>query len=115
MESLQKKFFLRIRIIWNIRTWGIFQVFISDLDGWGYGPKYTMERADGENIIFNSYYLFSPYIYAFINGYLNRPVCYSCPYARRGRVGDITLADFWGVRRFFSYFGCEKGRFLNFG
>ena len=39
-------------------------------------------------------YLFSPYLYAFLNGYLNRPVCYSCPYARSGRVGDITLADF---------------------
>lgn len=26
-----------------------------------------------------------------------RPHCYECPYAGQGRVGDFTMADFWGL------------------
>lgn len=35
----------------------------------------------------------------FFQGYSLRPSCYSCPYARIERVGDITLADFWDVNK----------------
>lgn len=43
------------------------------------------------------------YMRAFLNGVNFRNTCYSCPYATRNRVGDLTLGDFWGVgkwRRF---------------
>lgn len=34
---------------------------------------------------------------AFMKGYMHRPNCYSCKYATTKRIGDITLADFWGI------------------
>ena len=34
---------------------------------------------------------------AFLKGLMHRPNCYKCNYATIERVGDITLADFWGV------------------
>ena len=38
------------------------------------------------------------YFNAFISGHLMRMNCYQCPFANVRRCGDITLADFWGVR-----------------
>lgn len=38
-----------------------------------------------------------PYYNAFLEGKTYRESCYCCPYARRERPGDITLADFWGI------------------
>lgn len=37
------------------------------------------------------------YAQAFLKGYLHRESCYRCNYACFPRVGDITLADFWGI------------------
>lgn len=39
------------------------------------------------------------YSKAFIKGDLTRMDCYSCPFANPQRVGDITLADYWDVRK----------------
>ena len=38
------------------------------------------------------------YFKAFISGHMMRMNCYKCPFASTNRCGDITLADFWGVR-----------------
>lgn len=40
----------------------------------------------------------SSYMQGFLNNYYLRECCYSCRYATRKRVGDITLGDFWGYR-----------------
>lgn len=37
------------------------------------------------------------YITAFFNGLIFRDCCYHCEFARPERVGDITIADFWGI------------------
>ena len=37
------------------------------------------------------------YFKAFYDNSISRDSCYSCQYACAGRVGDITLADFWGL------------------
>lgn len=34
---------------------------------------------------------------AFMKGYLHRENCYNCKYASLERIGDVTVADFWGV------------------
>lgn len=34
---------------------------------------------------------------AFLKGYLHRKNCYECSYCTKERLGDITLADFWGI------------------
>ena len=39
------------------------------------------------------------YFKAFISGHLMRMSCYQCPFACTNRVGDITIADYWGVKR----------------
>lgn len=36
------------------------------------------------------------YLRAFLDDYISRECCHSCPYVGVGRVSDITLADFWG-------------------
>ena len=39
------------------------------------------------------------YFNAFISGHLMRMNCYHCPFARLERSGDITIADYWGVKK----------------
>ena len=41
----------------------------------------------------SSYYSF------FMSGDLQRNNCYSCPFARGERIGDITLGDYWGIQK----------------
>lgn len=38
-----------------------------------------------------------PYYTAFLKSYTFRESCYSCPYAQKDRVSDITIGDFWGL------------------
>lgn len=33
----------------------------------------------------------------YLGGSLHREACYHCPFARKERVGDLTLGDFWGI------------------
>ena len=40
-----------------------------------------------------------PYAWGFCHALFLRPSCYACPYASLPRLGDITLADFWGIAR----------------
>lgn len=40
-----------------------------------------------------------PYYHAFSRGVIYRRGCYSCAFARRKRLGDFTIGDFWGVRK----------------
>ena len=40
-----------------------------------------------------------PYYFAFSRAAIYRQACYQCRYARRERTGDLTLGDYWGVRR----------------
>lgn len=41
------------------------------------------------------------YYYHFMHGTCYQQRCYSCPYAQRQRIGDITLGDFWGIEKIF--------------
>ena len=40
------------------------------------------------------------YMVAFLKGIAFRESCYSCVYANKTRIGDITLGDFWGIKNF---------------
>lgn len=51
----------------------------------------------------------SAYFYLFINGHTYRDSCYSCKYADKSRVGDITLGDFWGVEKYYPEFPASDG------
>ena len=54
-------------------------------------------------------YVLSPYLYSFMYAYTFRYSCYECCFAHVPRQGDITLADFWGVQKFFPEFDKSSG------
>lgn len=63
-------------------------------DGWG---KATSVSLGGKfRSLFGKDNL---YMAAFDNSMTFRRSCYSCPFAKLPRVGDVTLADFWGLGR----------------
>lgn len=76
-------------------------------DGWG-----VCEIADFANPekhkVLPSYYL-SPYLYSFMYAMTYRESCYKCKFAKVPRQGDITLADYWGVKEFFPKMDTSKG------
>ena len=43
-------------------------------------------------------FLIDNYITAFMAETILRDNCYKCPYAQSKRCGDITIADFWGIK-----------------
>lgn len=49
------------------------------------------------------------YGYLFMNSYLSRESCYNCEYAKKERIGDITLGDFWGIDRIDDSFNLDEG------
>ena len=66
------------------------------LDSWGAFGNIDIKKKD--RVINQTIYgELSHYQDAFEKGYLNRLCCYECQYATIDRVGDITLADFWGI------------------
>lgn len=64
------------------------------LDAWDYRPayqkvnelKWTVTRLEKDS-----------YMKAFFKGLSYRESCYHCKYANINRVGDFTIADFWGI------------------
>lgn len=65
-------------------------------DGWGVGLRYSYRSNNKRRK--HVHWLLSPYLYAFLQNLLHRPVCYACPFARPEREGDVTLGDYWGVK-----------------
>jgi coenzyme F420-reducing hydrogenase beta subunit len=54
----------------------------------------------------------SSYYYAFLNKMIQRPSCYGCPYSNTKREGDITIADFWGIEKFYPQIDTSMGMSL---
>lgn len=64
-------------------------------DGWGFAPSISL---DGK---FRSLFgVNALYMSAFDKSALFRQCCYHCHYANTDRVGDCSLADFWGLGRY---------------
>lgn len=55
-----------------------------------------------------------PYIRLFLNDYTLRPSCYHCSHKGINRKSDITLADFWGVKKVLPELSDGKGTSLLF-
>ena len=82
-----------------------------DCEGWGGCETYeyvSQTRGKQGKKRLPSYFL-SPYLYAFMWAFDYRYSCYDCKFARVPRQGDITLADYWGVRKFFPELDASKG------
>lgn len=67
--------------------------FRSKKYGWQrYTMEFTSENGRKKNIgKFNEFYH-----KAFISGNIMRPNCFSCKFADKNRISDITVGDFWG-------------------
>ena len=67
--------------------------------GWGGGsPMFcpTITYMDGEKEANTP--LAKAYTQLFFSNNCLRPHCYQCPYAGKGRTGDFTIADYWGLK-----------------
>lgn len=51
----------------------------------------------------------SSYYQLFLDGFIYRENCYSCPYPGNGRPGDLTLGDYWGIEIVHPELLCENG------
>ena len=82
-----------------------------DIGGWGVCETYNYvsqtRHKSGVRRLYS--YNLSPYLYQFIRAFGYRYSCYHCPFARIPRQGDITLADYWGVKRYFPNMDTDKG------
>lgn len=59
--------------------------------------------------VVNPSYQLSPYLYSFMYAMTYRYSCYDCKFACIPRQGDITLADYWGVKEFFPQVDTKHG------
>lgn len=91
------------------RLWSDYLASVSDItdirqikmkdktEGWR-GYRIIIE---GKNTVINERASANKYMMAFIQNLSLRPSCYRCP-AKSGKSNsDITMADYWGVERFF--------------
>ena len=64
-------------------------------NGWkSFGMKVDFVKGD----VYFKDILDDPYLVGFLKNFFLNPSCYSCPYANTNRLGDITIADFWGYK-----------------
>lgn len=64
---------------------------------WGHNLSYDIDRDGMHHYEYKPYQ--SAYYFLFLHGKTFRKSCYQCPYAAVERVGDITLADCWGLEQ----------------
>lgn len=61
------------------------------------GATYELTITTKNSKVIKVPYRICYWLNGFLEGMLFRENCYSCPYAKESRVGDITLGDFWGL------------------
>lgn len=73
--------------------------------------QYTENSSNGDKrTVFSSTDIWEhPYMLLFLKNYILRPSCHNCKF-RCGRSGaDYTLADYWGIERFYPDFFDDRG------
>lgn len=60
--------------------------------------EYAMKIYEGDKCIYTGRNDENYYFYRFLNGMIYRENCYTCRYAKKERVSDITIGDFWGLK-----------------
>lgn len=67
--------------------------FRDKSDGWKLHGAMTFESGETEYFEPEE----SSYYQMFLNSYIYRENCYSCPYACEKRAGDVTIGDYWCI------------------
>lgn len=72
-----------------------------DFDRFSFRGKYDwyLTAYQGDEIVYQRQRSRDRYFLAFLEGLSYRENCYSCRYARKERVSDLTIGDFWGLNR----------------
>ena len=76
----------------------------KDVGGWSCGGKIKTKT---KTKTLEAYC--DPYYSAFLKSKSYRESCYACPYANTERIGDITIGDFWGVKKYYSEINEKNG------
>lgn len=63
--------------------------------------------SDGRSVVYNRNT--GSFLRMYHGDYGYRESCYSCPYARRDREGDLTLKDAWSVKQYYPEFDAHEG------
>lgn len=80
----------------------------KSVNGWSCSSSSSLSiNGNIKNICYDS--IMNAYFNAFSKGVMNRESCYNCPYATMERTGDITLSDYWGIRKYHQIKGIESG------
>lgn len=75
--------------------------FRDKRDGWRHSHAITLRASCDGRTARGTYLAGDLFLRAYSSAYLiMRNSCYACPFARLARRADLTLADFWGLRRF---------------
>lgn len=69
--------------------------FFRKLDGWGKTPSVKLSEK-----VKPLYGVDNLYMAAFDKAAIFRKSCYTCPFAKIPRIGDCSIADFWGIGRY---------------
>lgn len=78
--------------------------------GWGVCEIFNLTTPKGKSKYYSfPSYILSSYLYSFMYAMTYRHSCYDCKFARIPRQGDITLADYWGVKEFFPDMDASAG------
>lgn len=52
-----------------------------------------------DKVVYKQKFTEDMYFTAFLKGLIHREGCYNCQYASGERISDLTIGDFWGIRR----------------
>jgi coenzyme F420-reducing hydrogenase beta subunit len=81
-----------------------------DNEKWGGCEIFNLTNPKGKvRYIKHPSYVLSPFLYSFMYAMTYRYSCYDCKFAKIPRQGDITLADYWGVKKFFPDININSG------
>lgn len=75
-----------------------------------YGWKtYSLERKYKSGKVKSSIFTFDTYMQAFLRDVILRPSCYKCFFRSTNHLSDITLADYWEIKKVIPNFNDDKG------
>lgn len=105
----QRLFDMHIAYLERKHNGKVIEYQFRDNNNWGVRESATIVVDSRTRIFRLPTYKLSPYLYSFMFAMTYRYSCYECPFAKVPRQGDITLADFWGVRYFFPNMDTHHG------
>lgn len=72
--------------------------FRDKTKGWGMNTRLDLMKSDHTKTVYSPARLKS-YNTFFLDGDIYRQNCYSCKYAGKKRVSDLTIGDYWGIEK----------------